>query len=177
MNVPSKSCDPHRIKRSAAGFTLIEVVVVMVLISLFMVFSVPLFGDLGTSSLDTSARRLGGTIKYLFNEAAITGLEHRLIYDLDEGTYRAQVLSPEGELTDAGAQGRQAALKSGVRFRDLRVPGRGKFSMGQVTTRIHPSGWIEETIIHLAEGEDEELTLRVVPLTGMLEVYSGYREF
>lgn len=163
--------------RGAVGFTLVEIVVVMVLISLFMVFSVPLFSNIGTSGLDTSARRLSGTIKYLFNESALSGLEYRLIYDLDVGTYHAQILEADGELIDAPDQGRQAALKGTVRFKDLQLPGRGKFSSGKVTTRLDPSGWVEETIIHLDDGDGELLTLRVMPLTGTTEIFDGYREF
>ena len=163
--------------RGLAGFTLVELVVVMVLISLFMVFSIPLFSNIGTSSLGTSARRLSGTIKYLFNESALSGLEYRLVYDLDRGVYRAQILETNGELIDVFDQGREAALKGDVRFMDLQLPGRGKFTMGQITTRIHPSGWVEETIIHLDDGAGEMLTLRVSPLTGTTEVFDGYREF
>lgn len=175
------SCNPQAKEAfrggEKAGFTLVEIVVVMVLISLFMVFSVPLFSNIGTSSLDSSARRLSGTIKYLFNESAISGLEYRLIYDLDRGTYRAQVLEADGTLVDAPDQGREAALKGTVSFMDLQLPGRGKFSAGQVTTRLHPSGWVEEATIHLDDGDGEMLTLRVMPLTGTTEVFDGYREF
>lgn len=174
------SCDPqiqYTPRGGKAGFTLVEIVVVMVLISLFMVLSIPLFSNIGTSSLGTSARRLSGTIKYLFNESAISGREYRLIYDLDRGTYRAQVLEADGALVDAPDQGQQAALKGTVRFRDLQLPGRGKFSKGQVTTRIHPSGWVEETIIHLGNGDNEVLTLRVMSLAGTTEIFDGYREF
>ncbi|MBW2473296.1 MAG: prepilin-type N-terminal cleavage/methylation domain-containing protein [Deltaproteobacteria bacterium] len=163
--------------RGGAGFTLVELMVVMVLVSLFMVFSIPLFSNIGTSSLGTSARRLSGTIKYLFNESALSGLEYRLIYNLDRGTYRAQVLEADGELVAAPDQGREASLKGDVLFKDLQLPGRGKFTAGQVTTRIHPSGWVEETIIHLDDGAGEMLTLRVMPLTGTTEIFDGYREF
>ena len=163
-------------RNQAAGFTFIELVVVMVLISLFMVISVPLFGNIGTSGLEMSARRLSNTIKYLFNESALSGLEYRLIYDLDQGSYRAQILNANGELVEAPDQGRQAKLKGGVRFQDLVVPGRGKMTAGQVTTLIHPSGWVEETIVHLDDG-DNRLTLRVMPLSGMTEIFAGYRDF
>ncbi|HKL27591.1 MAG TPA: prepilin-type N-terminal cleavage/methylation domain-containing protein [Desulfuromonadales bacterium] len=173
---------PHsgRVEHPARGFTLVELIVVVALISLFMALTIPMFGNIGTSSLDSSARRLSGTIKYLFNEAALSGLEYRLLYDLEQGTYHARVLEADGRLVEAEDQGRQAALKGSVRFRDVVVPGRGKFSMGQVTTRIDPSGWIEETIIHLDDGRDADgaqLTLRVMPLTGTTEIFSGYREF
>ena len=174
------SCDPQRQytpRGGKAGFTLVEIVVVMVLISLFMVLTIPLFSNVGTSSLGTSARRLSGTIKYLYNESVISGLEYRLVYDLDRGSYRAQILEASGELVDASDQGREAALKGAVRFTDLYLPGRGKFSAGQITTRIHPSGWVEEAIIHLDDGGEEMLTLRVMSLTGTTEVFDGYREF
>ena len=107
----------------------------------------------------------------------MSGLEYRLVYDLDQGLYRAQILEANGEQVDAPDQGRQAALKGDVRFMDLQLPGRGKFTMGQITTRIHPSGWVEETIIHLDDGAGEMLTLHVSPLTGTTEVFAGYREF
>lgn len=179
--VSAKPCQPAARplprSRPSGGFTLVEIVVVVALISLFMVFSIPLFGNVGTSSLDSSARRLSGTIKYLYNEAALSGLQYRLIYDLDQGSYRAQILAADGRLVDAEDQGRQARLKGTVRFEDVQLPGRGKYSMGQVTARIDPSGWIEETIIHLDDGQGKKLTLRVMPLTGTTEIFQGYREF
>ena len=83
-----------------SGFTLIELGVVVVLIALFAMLTIPLFSSTGTSKLGYSARRLSGTIKYLFNESALTGLEHRLIYNLDRDTYRARVVEADGEIVD-----------------------------------------------------------------------------
>lgn len=161
-----------------AGFTLIELAMVMVLLSLFTLLSLPVLNRLTTSDLATSARRLSGTVKYLFNEAALTGLEHRLIYDLEQGSYRAQVLDRDGTLSDVPGSRPQGTLEGDVRFRDLYLPGRGRFSTGQVTTRILPGGWIDETIIHLAaDGGERLLTLHVMPLTGTTELFEGDREF
>ncbi|MBW2503355.1 MAG: prepilin-type N-terminal cleavage/methylation domain-containing protein [Deltaproteobacteria bacterium] len=160
-----------------AGFTLVEIVVVVTLISLFMFLSVPLFSALGANDLDTSARRISGTIKYLYNESAMSGSEYRLIYDLNTGSYRALVHGAGGEVNKDMAQGREARLKGDVQFLDVQLPGRGKFTEGQVTTRILPTGWIDETIIHLSDGKNNLLTLKVVPLTGITEVFEGYREF
>lgn len=176
MNEKTERPSAFRMKEQA-GFTLVEIVVVMILLSLFVALSVPLLSDIGTNSLTTSARRLSGTIKCLFNESALSGLEYRLIYNLDKGTYRAQILEADGQLVDAPDQGRESALKGKVRFQDLQLPGRGKFSLGEVTTRLHPSGWVEETIIHLSDETGEMLTLRITPLTGITEVFDGYREF
>ncbi len=161
----------------SAGFTLIELAIVVLLISLFAVASVSLVLDRNRGDLQASARRLAGVVKYLFNEAALNGLEQRLIYNLDDGTYRSQELDASGQLYDAEDLGREARLREGIRFTDVKVAGRGSFSSGEVTVRVHPSGWLEETIIHLTSEGGEELTMRINSLTGSSEIYEGYRSF
>jgi general secretion pathway protein H len=131
----------------------------------------------GEDSLRASARRLAGTVKYLYNEAALTGREHRLIYNLDRGTFRAARLEASGELKAVAGPGREQRLRGETRFRDVQVAARGKFSTGEVTTEILPVGWLPETVVHLDGGRGETLTVRLLPLTGDVEVYEGYREF
>jgi prepilin-type N-terminal cleavage/methylation domain-containing protein len=158
-----------------SGFTLIELGVVVVLLALFAVFTIPLFSATGTSDLGYSARRLGGTIKYLFNESALTGREHRLIYNLDHGTYRARIVEVDGEIVDLPGLGKEASLAGDVSFRDVQLPGRGTFTSGEVTVRIYPSGWVEETGVHFESGSGDVLTLHVMPLTGTSEIFEGYK--
>ena len=158
-----------------SGFTLIELGVVVTLLALFSLLTIPLFGATGTSKVGYSARRLNGMVKYLFNEAALTGREHRLIYNLDSGTYRARILQADGEVVDLPGLGRETQLTGNVRFRDLQLPGRGTFTAGEVTVRIHPSGWLEETGVHLEDGSGNALTLHFMPLTGTAEIFEGYK--
>lgn len=158
-----------------AGFTLIELTVVVVILALFALLTVPLFGATGTSKLEYSARRLSGTIKYLFNESALTGKEHRLIYNLDQGTYRGKIVEATGEIVDITGIGSASELAGNVRFRDLQLPGRGTFTAGEVSVRFHPSGWVEESGIHLEDGQNNKLTLHVMPLTGTCEFREGYK--
>jgi len=161
----------------SSGFTLVELTVVVLLLSLFTLFSVPTLNRLADDELARSARTLSGSIKYLFNEAVLTGREHRLIFDLQHGSYRAQVLAADGSLHEAAGSHRQGALGQEVRFNDLSLPGRGLYRTGTVTTRILPVGWIEETIVHLSDGQNRQMTLRVMPLTGTSEIHEGYRDF
>ena len=156
-----------------SGFTLLELGVVITLLALFSLLTIPLFG--GTSKLGYSARCLNGTIKYLFNEAALTGREHRLVCNLDRGTYSAQVLDTDGEVVTLSGIGRETTLAGDVRFRDLQLPDRGTFTSGEVTVRMHPAGWVEETSVHLEDGSGNALTLHVMPLTGTAEIFEGYK--
>ena len=162
---------------SQSGFTLVELSLVILLIGLFSLLTVPIFAGWGEGSLKSSARRLAGTVKYLYNESALQKKEFRLVFDLEKGAYRARVLEPDGQLVDVEGTGRLRHLKGNVRFQDVAVAGRGKFASGEVTTVIHPVGWLEETVVHLKDRKDRTLTLRLMPFTGFTEIYEGYREF
>lgn len=161
----------------AKGFTLIELCVVLFLIGLFSALLIPRLDRFGQGELDASARRLRGTIRFIFNEAALTGREHRLTYDLERGTYRATILRPGGELVELQGPGREARLPAGVRFQDLTLRGRGTFSTGEITMRVHPTGWLEETVIHLQDESGAQRTLRLAPLSGIADIYQGYKVF
>ncbi|PLX85322.1 MAG: hypothetical protein C0617_04420 [Desulfuromonas sp.] len=160
-----------------AGFTLVELALVVLLVSLFSMLTLPTLTGLGQNELSGSARRIAGTVKYLFNESALDRLEYRLTYDLDRDTFGAKKLESNGELVAVTGTGRQQRLKGGVRFKDVQVTGRGKFSTGEVTTSIHPVGWLDETVVHLENDRGKALTLRINPFTGSTEVHEGYLEF
>ncbi|BCR05984.1 hypothetical protein DESUT3_30530 [Desulfuromonas versatilis] len=162
--------------KSNRGFTLVELALVLLLIGLFAGLTVPLLTGVGEDSLGSSARRIAGTVKYYYNEAALKQTPFRLVYDIDNGTFRVKQLERDGELVDAEGVGRLQRLKGDVRFKDLDIAGRGKRSSGEVVTEILPIGWMEGTVIHLAEGS-RNLTLRINPFTGQTEVFDGYREF
>ena len=51
------------------------------------------------------------------------------------------------------------------------------FTAGEVTVRIYPAGWIEETSVHLEGEPGNAMTLHVMPLTGTSEIFEGYKEF
>lgn len=163
--------------KNSSGFTLIELAVVILLISLFTLISVPLLSSGNKGDLKASTRRLAGTMKYLFNEAALSGQEHRLVFNLDENSYHGEILEADGSIEKLEETPTRATLKEGISFSEVTLAGAGSFTRGEVTLRIHPSGWLEETVIHLSDSKENSLTLRVNPLTGSSEIFTGYREF
>lgn len=163
--------------RKAGGFTLLELAVVVLLISLFTLLAVPLFSGPADSALASSARRISGLVKQLYNEAVLTGREHRLVFHLRDGTCTAQVKEANGELKPLPGRTGELSLRDGVRFAAVAVAGNGQFSGGEVATVVSPSGWLPETVIHLDGGGERRMTLRILSFTGTTEVYEGYREF
>ncbi len=163
--------------KSTSGFTLIELAVVLCLLGLFASLVVPRLAGVGEGSRKAALRRLAGTVRYLYNESVLTGREHRLIFDIDGGAWRAQQLTPEGELVAAGSGGRGSRLPGGLRFADVEVAGKGKSSSGEMTAEFSPGGWVPQTVVHFEREGRPPLTLRILPLTGGTELYEGYREF
>lgn len=162
---------------SARGFTLIELALVVFLIALFSAMVIPRLPGLDAGGPERGARRIAGTTKFLYNEAALTGREHRLIFDLDHGRLRARELSAAGEVRPVKGLPEETKLPSGVKLLDVAVSGRQKVSSGEMTMPIAPSGWLPQTVIHLQSGEREVLTVRLLSYTGSAEVFEGYREF
>jgi general secretion pathway protein H len=78
-------------RRLSQGFTLIEVMVAMMVIALIATIGVKGFRTVTKSSLREGSAHMAGAIRFLFDRASITGKYHRLVIDLNEGRYWAEV--------------------------------------------------------------------------------------
>lgn len=81
----------QRRARHTGGFTLLEILVVLMIVGLIGGLSIRGLKALAKSELRTSTARLSGAMRYLFDRASTTGKYHRLVIDLDEGRYWAEV--------------------------------------------------------------------------------------
>jgi general secretion pathway protein H len=79
------------VRRRQQGFTLIEIVVVLAILGLVMGLGARGFRALAKSDLRSSSAHLSGAIRYLFDRASTTGKVHRLVIDLADGKYWAEV--------------------------------------------------------------------------------------
>lgn len=164
---------------NSRGFTLVELSIVIALISLFAVLSIPLLGSVAENNLNHSARRLAGIVKYLFNESALTAVEHRLVFDLDDNVCTVEQRTELGEWQTPEGRVRQYRLPGNVKIKDVWVDERGKMTTGTVTINFHPQGWLPQTTVHLQEGNDDDgdqLTIHLLPFTGTAEIEEGYHE-
>jgi len=158
------------------GFTLAELAIVVLLIALMSALSIPLLGHVGDADLNRAGRRLAGSVKYLYNESALEGLPFRLQFDLDSNRITAQQQRLEnGEWEEVTGRYKPASLPGSVRMHRIRVEGQGTISSGTAEMIIHPVGWLDETTLHLIDGE-RKMTLWFSPLTGTAEFYDGHRE-
>lgn len=160
----------------ARGFTLAELTVVVFIIALISLLTLPLLGRVGNADLKAAGRQLAGSVKYLYNEAAMQRLTHRLSFDLDAAVISSLRQEDSGEWVPLPGRRGHITLPGSVRLKNVEVMGKGLFSAGTVSMDIFPVGWLEETVLHLEDGP-AKMTVRFSPLTGTAEFYDGHREF
>jgi general secretion pathway protein H len=74
-----------------AAFTLIEVMVAVMVVMLIATIGVKGFKSVTKSDLREATAHFSGAVRYMFDRASITGKYHRLVIDLNEGRYWAEV--------------------------------------------------------------------------------------
>jgi general secretion pathway protein H len=161
-----------------AGFTLLELSLVLFILGLLMTVLLPHFGDMSGTRLESSARRLAALARYLNGEAAFSGQVYRIRYDLREQSYAVQVLVPSREATefiaDPSPLSQPVKLPSGIAFADVRVSQAGRMNTGQVFTHFYPHGYVDPTVVHLRDQRERMMTVMIPPITGEAKVYEGY---
>lgn len=174
------------------GFSIIELLVVLVLIALLIAIAVPSINGLLGLALGENSRKLQGLVKDVYTKAALSGQTYRIVFDIDshslwveESTSRILLEkgSTEVEANVAGsnnAKQRPAFTKvegelgqAWVLPGSLRIRGvwtehlRDRQRDGKVYQYFFPGGQAESAQITLGEeGEDFSLTIVVEPLTG-----------
>src|ERR1700692_4550145 len=115
------------------GFTLLEIVVVLVIIGMVMTLVIPRLPNSAREDLKISARTLASTLRYLQDRAATTGTTYYLL--MEPGTHSVTVMQAtadgsEKEPDDPVLQ--QRPTKEGVQVADVVIPRLGKLIEGQV---------------------------------------------
>ena len=159
-----------------AGFTLIELAMVILVIGIVSAIAMPRFGGLlERQQMRRTINAIRGYARYLQAYAASEKCVYALTFDLDQ-----QVLSTASVPTlECPGQTRRLpdyVVPSTVRILDVVTPENEKFGEGQVPTLFYPNGFVQPSVIHLGGIGIEPVTLMIEPLTGRIQVFDGYVE-
>ncbi|MEW6002262.1 MAG: prepilin-type N-terminal cleavage/methylation domain-containing protein [Nitrospirota bacterium] len=147
-----------KIGRCKGGFTLLEIIIVLLVISLLLAIVLPSFYGLGEKKLKTDARKMASVLRYL-NDTAISRKEtYSLKFDFEEDTVSWK--SPEGEKTEK--------VKS---LFALYLQSKGTVKEGQVLVHFGPLGMQENIAVNLRDG-DEAMTITLNALSGRTKIKS-----
>jgi len=156
------------------GFTLIELMVVIVVLGVMMTLIIPQLGNIGDANLKRSARHLTGMVRFLRDEAQAKKTVYRLRFDIPGNKYWTEELTmaPEGAMEFKPAQSAmssEGSLSGRTSFKDVRVGSHPDDPFILFT----PDGWVEKAFIHLRNSDDKVFTLIVKPLTGDTDLREG----
>jgi general secretion pathway protein H len=159
------------------GFTLLEIAIVLFIMGLVLTVVIPYLGGFKGAQLKSAARRLAGRANYLFEEASARKLVIRLVFDLDHDGYRVFIADPYAPkpkfMPDLSSGGAPVKLPQGVWIQDVTVEGVGTFNRGAVACQFYPGGYVDATVIHLADSAGDAMTLSIDPLTGQVLIAQG----
>ena len=163
--------------RFARGFTLLELAVVMFLIGLVMTIAMPYFGSIQSSQMRSEARRLASRANYLYQEAGAQKVLLRLTFDFANNGYFVTRMDPFAAKpefhAENGPAGVRVVMPAGIRIRDVTVEGQGTIAHGVVSAQFYPGGYVDATLIHLADDKGEIFTLAIDPFSGHVSIERG----
>lgn len=108
-----------------AGFTIIELMLVLVLLIAVMSLAIPTFQVLLQDSLEKEVSRLGGVVRLVRNEAILTRRPFRILFDLKKSSYTVEEEDEFGRFLprDDHKLFRPHTLPDSIELKDLMVYG------------------------------------------------------
>jgi len=167
----------NSVLRQERGFTLIELIVVVVLIGLTMGLTMPRFRQtLLFDHLKTSTRQLAGLINSLSQEAVRENEDYFLYFDLSENLYWTEKAgtTAEGRLL---AKEKAVELPEDVEILDVWKKGEEKSNTGEVSIMITKKGYLQPSAIHLGTDGGRVFTLSLKTFSGKVAILEGYVEY
>lgn len=163
--------------RSRSGFTLIEIVVVMVIIGMVMMLVIPRLPSSDSENLKISARTMAASLRYLQERAATTGAGYYLTFEPGSDVLKVFEVAADGSgRAPSDPLLQKPLLKEGILVADVVVPRLGKVVEGQLRLDVGMTGLRDFVTIHLRSPEGKFWTVMAFPAGGKVKFYEGYQE-
>jgi type II secretion system protein H len=188
-----------------AGFSLIELLIVVAILGLVAVVAVPSITNTLRFSVQSSAREIATLIKEASNAAQITGKIYRVVYDIKNDQFWAEssneqtlLKSEESEAIekdrskifdkpeDKKKSGfnqdpiltkKKRTLPIGVKFKDIYTEqSEEPITEGLAYTHIFPQGMTEKSLVHIEDNGKNQISLIVSNLLGRCAVEGRFIE-
>lgn len=166
----------RKIFRNSKGYTLIELIVVIILLGLMFGLTVPRFRQaILSDSLDATALRLIGLVQDLRERAISEQVSYVLHIDIRARKIWA-FASTATEEEQETARERGFDLPGDVTIQDIWSWSGGKL-YDDATIRFSRKGYIEQSMIHLQSEDGRQLSLELTPFLGSIKTHEGYVDF
>lgn len=161
----------------SAGYTLIEIAIVMAIIGMVMLLVLPKLPSSDQENLKISARTMASTLRYVQERAATSRTAYSVILSPGKESVKIAEVGADGgdrEPTDPLLQ--KSPVKEGILVADVRIPRIGKVSDGQLRVDVGVGGVRDFVTIHLRSADGQFWTVMAFPSGGKVKAYEGYLE-
>ncbi len=161
--------------RTDSGFTLIELMVIIVILSVVALLVFPNLSNNGNADLRSSARSVAASLRYLEDKAVTTKTAYRMNIDMDNSSIQVNRILPDGnEQPDDDVFFSGKLLAEDITIADVITSRLGKVSIGDVQLDFTPTGLRELATIHLRSKNDRFYTVRAYPRNNRVKVFENY---
>ncbi len=150
---------------------MVELIVVMVLISMTTAFAVPnIRSALFTNQLKTASRGLTGLVTEIALEARTKRVAVQLRYDPGEHAFTT---ASESSFDDDTERPLSLRLDDSVEVTGIRSVHGGDQLSDSPVIHFSSRGYVDKTVIHLADDDGEEVSIFLSPFLGVSRVMEG----
>lgn len=159
-----------------AGFTLIELILVMFILGGLLLIAAPKISNVTETSLKSASRNLGGMIKYLYSDSIFKKNIYKLRFDIDQNQYWVESIQNKKFAVSDDPILKRRKLPDGVFFEDIFTErSQEKIKKGnEVFILFLPSGFVDYAVIHIGSDSNESYTIETKPYTGGTKIYDQY---
>jgi general secretion pathway protein H len=161
---------------NTSGYTLIELIVVIVLLGLMFGLAIPKFRQgILSDNLNATSLRIIGLVENLREKAISDQVSYVLHLDIREGKLWS-FASTASEEQQETARERAYQLPLDVNIEDVWAWSSGKL-YDEAIIRFSKKGYIEQAMIHLESEDGRQLSLELTPFLGSIKIHDGYVDF
>ena len=165
-------------RRPGRGFTLIELMVVMLLISIVLAITLPKFGGGAFQDpVKKLSRWMINTVKTLRSAAIQQQKTQGLVIDLSNRRMWLVNDAMDEEAVQAAASNKAVELPDAIRYMDVQFPQQERETSGTAEIRFYPAGYSDQVLIHLETEDNEKVTYLVEPLLPKVKIYDEWIDY
>jgi prepilin-type N-terminal cleavage/methylation domain-containing protein len=165
-----------------SGFTLLELIIVSALIGIMLVISVPtLHNTFIDDRLKATSRKIIGLINGVRELAvreqqsyflSIDKNENRIWYEKDMELEATESTEDTEETEDKS----EFNIPDEVRISEIWTKSEGEYSDDQNRIWISRKGYMDQTVLHLRDDDDNVISLHFSPFFGSVTIYDEYTQ-
>jgi prepilin-type N-terminal cleavage/methylation domain-containing protein len=138
------------------GFTLLELIATLFVISVVMALVLPSFTDFGERKLKSEVREMASLLRYMNDSAIARKATFFIKFDLDEGM-----------VSWTGPDGKREKTFDDIT--GITTQATGRVSKGEITFFFEPLGTRENISVHMSDGEND-MSVILYHLSGRVKI-------